>query len=88
MARRLRFVPDGGSLVEVTTRTLQGRFLLKPSPRLNSIVLGVLGRAQRRYGVTLHAFVFFSNHYRAPRGADLPCGLRGPPGFAAADPRS
>ena len=63
MPRRLRFVPAGGSLVEVTTRTLQGRFLLKPSPRLNSIVLGTLGRAQRRYDMRIHAFTFLSNHY-------------------------
>ena len=63
MARRLRFVPPEGSLVEVTTRTLQGRFLLKPSPRLNSIVLGCLGRAQRSCGMVIHAFVFLSNHY-------------------------
>ena len=63
MPRRLRFVPSGGSLVEVTTRTFQGRFLLKPSPHLNSIVWGVLGRSQRRYNMTLHAFKFLSNHY-------------------------
>ena len=31
MARKLRFVPEGG-LVEVTLRTIQGRFLLKPTP--------------------------------------------------------
>ena len=44
MSRGLRFVPEGGSLVEVTVRTAQSRFLLRPSPALNEIVLGVLGR--------------------------------------------
>lgn len=63
MPRRLRFIPEGGALVEVTCRTIQGRFLLNPSPSLNSIVIGVLARAQKRYGVDLHAFVFLSNHY-------------------------
>lgn len=63
MGRRLRYIPEGGTLVEVTTRTVQGRFLLRPGPRLNRIILGILGRAQRRYGVDLHAFVFLSNHY-------------------------
>ena len=63
MARRLRFIPEGGALVEVTCRTVQGRFLLKPSEALRSIVLGVLARAQRLYPVELHAFVFLSNHY-------------------------
>jgi len=50
-------------LVEVTCRTIQGRFLLKPTPELRSLVLGVLGRSLRLYPVRLHAFVFLSNHY-------------------------
>ena len=63
MARRLRYVPEGGALVEVTCRTLQGRFLLRPSPNLNEIILGVLGHAQRRHPVEIVAYVFLSNHY-------------------------
>lgn len=63
MGRRLRYVPEGRTLFEITTRTVQGRFLLRPGPQLNRIILGILGRAQRRYGVELHAFVFLSNHY-------------------------
>ena len=63
MARRLRYIPEGGALVEVTCRTMQGRFLLKPSDELNSIIIGVLARAQRLCPVELHAFVFLSNHY-------------------------
>ena len=63
MARRLRFIPEGGALVEVTCRTIQGRFLLRPSLELNSITIGVLGRAHRLYRVEVHAFVFLSNHY-------------------------
>ena len=50
-------------MVEVTCRTVQGRFLLKPTVNLRSIVIGVLGRAQRLYPVDIHAFVFLSNHY-------------------------
>jgi REP element-mobilizing transposase RayT len=63
MSRRLRFIPEGGSLVEVTCRTVQGRHLLTPSPRLNEIIVGVLGRAQRLYDVRICAFVFVSSHY-------------------------
>jgi putative transposase len=63
MPRRLRFIPPEGAVVEVTTRTVQGRFLLRPGPMLNLIVLGVLGRAQRLYRIRLHDFVFMSNHY-------------------------
>ncbi len=37
--------------------------LLAPSEPLNRLVLGAIGRAQRRYGVEVHAFVFLSNHY-------------------------
>ncbi|HSM51905.1 MAG TPA: transposase [Thermoanaerobaculia bacterium] len=63
MPRRLRYVPPGGALVEVTCRTLQARLLLRPSPLLREITLGVLGRAQRLSGVAIHAFVFLANHY-------------------------
>ena len=63
MARRLRFIPPEGALVEVTCRTVQSRFLLTPSAEINEIVLGVLGRAQRLYPVGICGFVFLSNHY-------------------------
>ena len=63
MSRKVRFVTDGGSLVEVTCRTIQGRFLLRPSPQLNDIVLGILGRAQRRHPVQVVAYSILSSHY-------------------------
>jgi len=62
MARRLRFIPPG-SLVEVTCRTVQGRLLLRPSPTLRDLTLGVLARAARLYPVEIHAFAFLSNHF-------------------------
>jgi hypothetical protein len=61
MPRPLRFIPEH-SLVEITTRTLQGRLLLKPSPELTDLILGVIGKAQALYGMTIHAFVFLSTH--------------------------
>jgi REP element-mobilizing transposase RayT len=63
MPRRLRFIPEGGALVEVTTRTIQGRYLLKPSPELKKIIIGILARAAGLYPVQIHAFTFLSNHY-------------------------
>jgi Transposase and inactivated derivatives len=63
MSRKLRFIPEGGSLVEVTCRTLQGRLLMRPSPLLNEIILGVLGRAQRRYPLEIVGYAFLSSHY-------------------------
>ena len=63
MARRVRFIPEDGALVEVSCRTIQSRYLLRPGPALNEIILGVLGRAQRLYPVQICGFVFLSNHY-------------------------
>src|ERR1700709_750765 len=62
MSRRIRFIPDHGALVEVTCRALQGRFLLRPGPTLDAILLGALARAQHRYAVRIIAFFFASNH--------------------------
>ena len=63
MARRLRYIPPGGALVEVTCRTLQGRLLLRPSAGLNDVIRGVLARAARLSEVSIHAPAFLSNHY-------------------------
>ncbi len=49
-------------VVEVTTRCLQSRFLLRPSKEVNNEIIAVLARAQRLYGVSVHAFWFGSNH--------------------------
>ena len=61
MPRPLRYIPEN-ALVEVTCRTLQGRYLLRPSRDLNEIVVGILARAAARYDVRVCAFVFLSNH--------------------------
>jgi hypothetical protein len=36
---------------------------MTPTPEVRDAVLGVLGRAQAKYGMVLHAPVFMSNHY-------------------------
>ena len=63
MSRRLRYIPDGGALVEVTCRTIHSRFLLRPSLALNEIIVGVLGRAQKKYPIRCCFFSFLSNHF-------------------------
>ena len=63
MARRLRYIPPGGALVEITCRTIQGRLLLRPSTGLNDVTLGVLARAARLASLLIHAYAFLSNHY-------------------------
>lgn len=62
MSRKLRFIPEGGALVEVTCRALHSRFLFCPSPMMNQIVIGALARAKRLYGVRVCFFVCVSNH--------------------------
>jgi len=49
--------------VEVTSHTIQGRLLFRPSPAVNEIVTGVLGRAQRLFQPEVCAFVVMSNHW-------------------------
>src|SRR3954454_22711008 len=62
MARKLRCIPDPNSLVSITCRTVQGRFLFKPGPDFNDRFLGILGRAQRRHNLILNAVSVLSNH--------------------------
>ncbi|MCH9651946.1 MAG: transposase [Deltaproteobacteria bacterium] len=65
MTHRLRFAPPGPTgeiLTEVTLRCIQGRYLLRPSKRLNSLVIGVLARAQAAFQVRVHACSFMTNH--------------------------
>ena len=49
--------------MEITTRAIHGRFILRPSPKLTAVILGIIGRAAARYGIPVHAFFFASNHY-------------------------
>lgn len=55
--------PDLRSLVEVSTRTFQSRYLLCPTPKVRELVLGVIGRAQRMYEMEICLLTFMSNHY-------------------------
>jgi REP element-mobilizing transposase RayT len=50
-------------MVAVTCRTLQARFLRRPSKRLCDIFFGVIARSQRLYPVEIHAVVCLSTHY-------------------------
>ncbi len=55
------FQPD--KLVEVTTVTLGNRYLMSPSPEVNKTIAGVVGKAQRKYEMTLCDVKFMSSHY-------------------------
>ena len=65
MPRKLRHIPEGGSLVEVTCRTIQSRLLLTPRPFVREIVIGILARAKQLYPVQFICFTFVSNHMHA-----------------------
>lgn len=72
MSRPLQYLPSQYAPVEVTIRTNVGMKLLKSSPDVDDIILGVLGRALALFDVRLHEFVVFSNHIQyivGPRNA-------------------
>jgi hypothetical protein len=54
---------DPGSLVEVTMTCFQNRFLLRPSPELNKIFVGVLGKAQEEHDMDVVGVSALSSHY-------------------------
>src|SRR5258708_38170310 len=62
MARKLRFIPHARTLISITCRAIQGRFLFRPGLQRNDVVLGGLGRAQRRYETTISAVFVMSTH--------------------------
>ena len=64
MSRPLRYIPAGGALVEVTLNVIQGRYLLRPDKRgrVNEVVLGVVGRAQRLFQMSLAGISVMSSH--------------------------
>lgn len=64
LSRPLRVFPPGRWTVEVTTRTIHGRYLLKPTKEAKEIIEGILGRALERHPtIQLISYWFLSNHY-------------------------
>ncbi len=64
MSRPLRYVPEGGALVEITINMIQGRYLLRPDKRgrVNELVVGIVGRAQRLYSMSIVGISVLSSH--------------------------
>jgi hypothetical protein len=64
LSRPLRGFPPGRCMVEITTRTFHGLYLLKPTKDAKERMEGVLGRAlELNPEIQLHAYWFLSNHY-------------------------
>lgn len=60
---------------EISTRTFQEQLLLTPSPWLNKLIHGVIGRALKRYEVQLFWYVFMCNHNHMMLAARRPSEL-------------
>ena len=79
MTRVLRFTPPD-HMVEITLRTIQGRLLLCPTPAANQTIAGVIGRAQRKMRMEIHAVVVMANHLHmliSPQDAKQMAGFMG-----------
>ncbi len=50
------------AIIEITIRCQHGRKLLLPNARNTSLVLGVLGRAQKMYDFEIYSYAYLSNH--------------------------
>jgi hypothetical protein len=63
MGHALRwFLPD--TVYEITTRTIQGRMLLRPGEKLRRRIVGILARGQNFYDVKIYDFAVLSNHWQ------------------------
>ena len=63
MSRKLRYVPQAQTLVSITNRTIQGRYLLRPGTAFNDLFLGILGRTQRLHKMAIAAVTVLSSHF-------------------------
>ena len=70
MAHQIR-VFRRGAVYHVTNQTYRGELRLSPGRVVNLLVEGCLGKAARKYGVRLSAFIIMGNHFhlilQAPR---------------------
>ena len=63
MPRDPRAFTQPWRLIEVTTVTSQNRYLLRPSAEFNDLVIGVMARAQRKYGMQVICLTVLSTHF-------------------------
>ena len=52
-----------GATYLITQRTLGRLYKLRPDAEVKNLILYLLGHAERRFGIVLHAFQFTSNHF-------------------------
>jgi putative transposase len=61
--RKLRYIPQSRTLVSITNRTIQERYLLTPGPSFDDLFLGILGRTQRIHKMDIAAVTVLSNYF-------------------------
>ena len=73
MSRPLRYQPEEWSTFFVTARCIHSRFLLRPSPRVNKLIIGVLARAVERFDIRdrCHTDIFRNKLNRSPSDSSL-----------------
>ena len=60
-----------GCVYEITSRTIQQRFLLRPSVESKRVVDGIIGCAQELYpSIVIYSYIFMSNHWQMLVGTD------------------
>ena len=61
----MRYIPWPDSVIEVSNKCVRDRYLMRPSPTVNDMIRGVIGRALYlcQYSIKIHVMVFLSNHY-------------------------
>jgi putative transposase len=64
MARKPRYVPQSRTLISITNRTIQDRYLLRPGLSFNDLFLGILGRTQRLHEMAIAAVTVLPNHFQ------------------------
>ena len=60
MPRPLRYQPEPNTVFFVTARCIHSRFLMRPSQRVNALIVGVLARAVDRFDVKLFGMCFLT----------------------------
>ncbi len=64
---------EPGTVLLLTSRTLEGRFYLVPDrPEVNATIIGAVARGQRAHAVDIHGVAFLSNHFHMVVTGDNP----------------
>lgn len=62
-----------GARLLLSSKTVEAKFLMVPDrPEVNWTIAGIVGRAQKKYGVVIHGVVFMSNHFHVHVTGDTP----------------